>query len=75
MTGHASDLSLYGCRVKSSIFLPSGSKFRIGIAHGGAHFVALSRVIDVRPPSSLGIAFTHIEPADQWTLEKWISEL
>lgn len=75
VTGHTSDLNLYGCRVVSSALVPTGTKVRIGVTHGGTHFVAFGRVTDVRPPSSFGIVFTRMEPANQLTLEKWIHEL
>lgn len=74
LTGHTSDLNLYGCRVASSALVPAGTKVRISVTHGGAHFVAFGRVTAVRPPSSFGIVFTRMEPANQLTLEKWITE-
>lgn len=75
LTAHTSDLSLYGCRVVSSALLPAGTSVRIGVTHGGAHFVAFGRVTGARPPSGFGIVFTRMEPASQLTLEKWVSGL
>jgi hypothetical protein len=70
-----SDLSLYGCRVKTHKPFPTGAKVRIRIAHRSANFVALGRVSYTSSDGGMGIAFTRIEPNDQLILEKWIVEL
>lgn len=75
LTGHTSDLSLYGCRVVSSALVSAGTEVRIGITHAGSHFVAFGRVTAVQSPSSFGIAFTRMEPASQLILEKWVSAI
>lgn len=75
LLGRTTNLSLYGCRVETQKPLPTGTKVRIKIAHGGASFGALGRVTYAGPSGEIGIAFTVIEQKDQSVLEKWIAEL
>jgi hypothetical protein len=70
-----SDLSLFGCHVETSKFLPTGTKVRIRIVHRGANFTALGRVVYVRPCKGIGVVFTLSEPNEQAVLERWIAEV
>lgn len=72
--GLMSDLSLDGCHVEIAKPVPTGLGVKVSIVHRGVHFVAVGKVANVRPPSGVGITFTHIEPAHQVTLDKWLSE-
>jgi hypothetical protein len=72
---HTSDLSLFGCHVDMLKPLPPRTKVRIKITHRSESFVALGRVVFVRPNAGMGIFFTSIEPHDQLVLDKWIAEL
>ncbi len=70
-----SDLSVFGCHVDTLKLFPTGTKVRIRIAHRGANFAALGRVVYTGPNTGMGVAFTKIEQKDQLVLEKWIDEL
>jgi PilZ domain len=68
------DLSLYGCCVRTQRPFVIGTKVRVKIVHGGANFVALGRVVYVGPEDEMGITFTEIEKSHQSVLDKWIFE-
>jgi hypothetical protein len=70
-----SNLSVFGCHVEARKPLSNGAKVRVKITHRGATFVALGRVSYAIPTSGMGIVFTNVQPGDQLTLEKWISEI
>ena len=72
--GRTTDLSLYGCRVKTEKPFPTREKVWIKIAHEGANFVAAGRVASMLD-GEMGIVFTKIEENDQSVLDKWIAEL
>ncbi|HLZ92705.1 MAG TPA: PilZ domain-containing protein [Candidatus Acidoferrum sp.] len=67
------DLSMYGCQTTAQKPWIAGTKVRLRIFHRGAIFAAQARVVGVRR-SSMGVAFTRIEPKDQVVLEKWLAE-
>jgi hypothetical protein len=73
--GRTTALSLYGCGVGTQQPLPTGTKVRIKIAHGGENFMAFARVAYAKPNGEMGIVFTGIERNDQSVLDKWIVEL
>ena len=73
--GRTTDVSLYGCRVKTQKPFSTGAKVWIKIAHGGANFVAVGRVASAVLNGEMGIVFTKIEQNDQSVLDKWIAEL
>ena len=73
--GRTTDVSLYGCRVKTQKPFPTGAKVWIKIAHEGANFVAAGRVASAVLNGEMGIVFTKIEQNDQSVLDKWIAEL
>lgn len=73
--GHTTDLSLYGCRVKTQEPFSTGAKVWVKIAHEGANFVAAGRVAFAVLDGEMGIVFTKIEQNDQSVLDKWIAEL
>ena len=70
-----SDLSLFGCHIRTLKPLAVGTRVRIRIAYRGSIFAALGRVANARPDGSMGVIFTRIEQNDQLTLEKWLNEL
>ena len=73
--GQTSQLSMFGCRVETGKPLPLGTKVRIRIAHSGASFAALGKVVYAGANAGMGIFFTQIEPNHQLVLEKWVDEL
>jgi|SRR5215472_707874 len=70
-----SNLSLFGCRVDTAKLLQTGIRIRVRIAHMGASFVALGRVVYALPNAGIGVVFTEIEPNHQFILEKWITQV
>ncbi len=70
-----SDLSLFGCHVKTLKPLAPGTRVSIKIAHRSVNFQALGRVVYARSNEGMGIVFTSIQPNDQLVLDKWIAEL
>jgi hypothetical protein len=72
---NTSDLSLFGCHIKTQEPWPQATKMRIRITHKGATFAALAIVAHVQPGAGMGIAFTKIAPNDQAVLDKWIAAL
>ena len=73
--GGTKDLSLFGCGVDTPQPFPQGTPVRIKLSHGGAHVVALGRVIYASPELGMGLAFTSVEQEVQRILEEWIAEL
>lgn len=55
--------------------LPAGITVRVRIAHTGASFIALGRVVYALPNAGIGVVFTEIEPNHQSILEKWITQV
>lgn len=69
------DLSLFGCHVKTRNLLPKGTIVRITIIHAGTAFTALGKVAFAGQGVGMGVVFTRIEPRHQSVLETWISQL
>ena len=69
------DLSLFGCHVVPGNSSPAGKRLGLQITHNGEVFEALGRVVNVRPTTGIGIAFTKIELRQQAILEKWLAAL
>ena len=69
------DLSLFGCHVRTLKNWAPGTRVRMRIAYRGAVFAALGRVANVRTNVGVGVVFTQIEQKDQLILEKWVAEL
>ena len=75
LTARTANLSLFGCYVYTSSSFPEGTKVSLRILHGGASFSAFGKVVQSKPNSGMGIAFTEIEETSQATLEKWLASL
>jgi len=69
------DLSLFGCHVKTVTPFSPGTEVNIQIAHGGENFGARGRVAYARPNVGMGIVFTTIPTKDRVILEDWIDSL
>ena len=67
-------LSLYGCFVKTSESIRTGSKVRLNITYSGVHFTSTGRVV-TQMNDGLGIEFTGIDPINQERLEDCLAEL
>lgn len=70
-----SNLSLFGCSVKTKELLPRGTIVSVRIVHAGTTFTALGKVAYAGRSLGLGVAFTKIEPHQQSVLETWIAQL
>jgi len=75
VTGRTSDLSVFGCYVRTTNPFPVGTKIRLRITHEGASFSAFGKVVYFRPNTGMGLSFSKVEPTDQTILEKWIANL
>jgi PilZ domain len=69
------DLSLFGCHVKTVTPFTPGTEVSIQIAHAGENFGARGRVAYARPNVGMGIVFTTIQSHDRTVLEEWIADL
>lgn len=70
-----SNLSLFGCSVKTRELLPKGTIVRVRIVHAGTAFTALGKVAFAGQSAGIGVAFTRIEPHQQSVLETWVAQL
>ena len=70
-----SNISLFGCSVRTKELFPKGTFVRVRIVHGGMAFSAQGRVAFAGQSAGIGVAFTRIEPHQQSVLETWISQL
>jgi len=68
------DLSSSGCFVVTTTPFPQGTRVRVRIMRSGGDFSALGHVTSNVTHSGMGIVFTHIDPADQTLLERWLTE-
>jgi len=70
-----SDLTLTGCYLDTTNFLPVGMEVRLNISHNDAVFTALGIVVSCQPNLGMGVKFTDV-PLDQHALlDKWLTEL
>jgi hypothetical protein len=65
------DISQRGCQAETSNPLPLGTQASIRITKGSESFETRGRVV-YSSPSSLGIAFSDIQPAQAAVLESWL---
>jgi hypothetical protein len=75
VTGRTSDLSVFGCHVRTTNPFPVGTKITLRITHDGATFTAFGSVVYFQPKTGMGLAFAKVEPTHQAILEKWIANL
>jgi PilZ domain len=75
LSARTTNLSLFGCYVYTSSPFPEGTKVSLRILHGGASFAAFGKVVQSKPNSGMGIAFTEIGEPSQAILEKWLATL
>jgi hypothetical protein len=75
ISGHAKDLSLFGCFAVTVDSFPEGTKVRLRISRGETHLVAQGKVTSSWPGSGMGIAFTTVEPSSLPILAAWLAAL
>ena len=69
-----SDLSLTGCYLDTTNFLPVGTEVRLNISHEDAVFTALGVIASSQPNFGMGVKFTDV-PLDQHALlDRWLTE-
>ncbi len=69
-----SDLSQFGCYVRTSNPCAVGTKVRVKITYKGAVFTALGHIVNVRE-NGMGVQFSGLAPRDEMILEIWMAEL
>ena len=70
-----SDLSLTGCYLDTTNFLPVGSEVRLRISHHDATFTALGVVASCQPNMGMGVRFMDVQLDQAAILDKWLAEL
>jgi len=73
--GQLTDLSLFGCHVRTTDSWVTGTKLRLRMVHRGAVFSALGHVANIQKKGGIGVVFSKIEQKDQLILEKWLGEI
>lgn len=72
VVAQTSELSRYGCFVKTIQPYPQGTRVHIEMAEGGTTFSALGVVAYVAG-DGMGVIFSMVEPEDHEILAKWLS--
>lgn len=70
-----SDLSLVGCYLDMTNFLPLGTEVKLCISHNDSTVTALGVVASCLPNMGMGIRFTDVQLEQHAILEKWLAEL
>jgi len=70
-----SGLSLTGCYLDTTNFLPMSTEVRLHISHNDANFTALGVVASCQPNIGMGVRFTDVQLDQQEILEKWLAAL
>lgn len=70
-----SDLSLVGCYLETTNFLPIGTEVRLHITHNDTMFAALGVVVHCQPDLGMGIRFTDVQLDQHRILDKWLETL
>ncbi|PYU23378.1 MAG: hypothetical protein DMG32_16310 [Acidobacteria bacterium] len=75
ITGHTSELSLFGCYVETATPFAHGARGRLIIAHKAQKFTTFGKVAYTVANEGMGIVFTLMESHDQAILEEWMDQL
>jgi hypothetical protein len=67
------DLSVFGCFVRTRHPFPKGTEITLKISHQGAVFTSCGNVAHVQPNKGMGIAFGAVDRHAQVVLDHWIS--
>jgi len=67
------DLSAFGCFVKTTNPFPQGTRIALKITHSGLVFATSGQVTHAQPNKGMGIAFGAVEPDDQVVLNRWLA--
>lgn len=72
--GLVSDLSRFGCFVRTHLSVPIGAKIALKITHHGHECVTFGEVVHALKQSGIGIKFEPVTPLDKALLEDWLRE-
>ena len=75
LTNGDAELSLTGCYLDTTNFLPVGAEVRLRISHHDATFTALGVVASCQPNMGMGVRFTDVQLDQHAILDKWLAEL
>lgn len=67
------DLSMFGCFVRTKTPFPEGTSISLKITHRGVVFTTCGSVAHAQPNRGMGIAFGIVASSDQMVLDSWLS--
>lgn len=67
------DLSAFGCFVRTRHPFPEGTRINLKITHEGVVFASCGNVAHVQPNKGMGIAFGAVDRQAKVVLDDWIS--
>ena len=70
-----SELSLVGCYLDTTNFLPVGTEVRLQITHSDTTVTALGVIAHCKPNMGMGIRFTDVQLDQHEKLDKWLVAL
>ena len=68
------DLSVFGCFVRTRHPFPEGARISLKITHEGVVFANCGNVAHVQPNKGMGIAFGAVDRQAQVVLDQWLSD-
>jgi PilZ domain len=74
MMAVTSDISWYGCFVRTRRSFPIGASVKVRIAEKTRIFAAIGEVMYVLANEGMGIAFGQLAAKDSAVLQEWIAE-
>ena len=69
-----SDLSRFGCHVRTNTPFSAGTKVKLKITNHGATFEAEGTVAYAAPGDGMGIRFGNVDTAEQIVLQEWVRQ-
>jgi hypothetical protein len=70
-----SELSRFGCFLRTSKILPVGASLNLNITHNGAEYNTSGKVVHAVSGKGVGIMFTAADPGDEELLDSWLMEI
>jgi hypothetical protein len=74
MESITSDVSTFGCFVKTASPFPKGTPVTLKVVHNGRAFKAEGDVVFILTDIGMGIAYSEIAPEDFDVIREWISQ-
>jgi hypothetical protein len=72
VVAQTTELSRFGCFVRTATLLPQGSRIQVELVEGGEIFTASGKVAYVTG-DGMGIVFSTVEPEKYEILSRWLS--